>query len=96
MLTVKHVTGRGAERLFEAQSLSASEFQNGTPNAVGRPLTDDREIYVFTSDGCEVLTHGTIYVMNGDGRTVEQYHLQEKEPPQDVSAIVGTETMRAA
>lgn len=73
MLTVRIIEPVGHERVFEVRCVSAQPANTQTNE-------DKRIEKVFLERDAgllEVVDQGTIYVMNGNGKTVATYHLSD-------------------
>lgn len=70
MMTIKHISISGEERLFEAKSVRLSS--NETPETVWFTTPDGKQ---------EPLTGGTVYVMNDNGKTVSRFDIGASPEP---------------
>lgn len=74
MLTIRHVSSNGQERVFEVDEVHVSEQDNPAAQT-----SDESKIKVV--DGVEGMIHhmideGIVYVMNSHGKTVANYGLR--------------------
>lgn len=75
MFTLKHISIRGEERLYRADSV---HFTPGVETAHCRSIST----FKFINDGVEEsLAGGTIFAMNENGKTVARYDLGASPVP---------------
>lgn len=78
MLTIKHVSMSGHEDIYSAESIGLYPETPVSP----------RQLFCRFSNGdVKSITHGTAYVMNEAGKTVERYILNlEPQSPQTLGS----------
>jgi len=76
MLTVKIVDLGGNESVFHARHVVASRRMGPDGNVTGVECLDEHyEPIVIRGNRC--VTHGRVYVMNDNGKTVANYYLAQ-------------------
>lgn len=70
MLTVLHKDTVGGESVFQARRVTAGKLDQKSDNIKFVECVDEK-------NGNETITHGIVYVMNDNGKTVATYYLNQ-------------------
>lgn len=73
--TIKHIKPDGVERIWAARG--EVEFFPKRPGALVGEITPETVVFVQPNGVISSIDTGSVYILNGDGRTVARYHLNE-------------------
>jgi hypothetical protein len=77
MLTVRFQGIYGDESVFLAQHVIACRKDGNKDNNIQNVECFDEKFESIPVNGNKLITHGTIYVMNDNGKTVAVYYLAQ-------------------